>query len=136
MGAADAHIAKYTAHYQSWFPDAPILLVKSTYLHMFLFSHGRKEVAPAAAALKALAGDNVAASSTQGKPVAIFHHFSNGGTISFHNLASAMAPSPLPPHVTIFDSTPGLPGYVNGYRAMAHPLPLLLRPLVHAFLVS
>lgn len=110
--AKDAHIAKYMAKYQVLYPAAQILLIRSTMSCIFRPS----QIGPAmqhAASLVRAAFETPAKSSSS--PPLLIHVFSNGGSSSIANLyeqyAAMAGPNDdkrLPPHVTIFDSCPGL----------------------------
>jgi hypothetical protein len=111
--AKDAHLAKYIIKYQTLYPAAQILLLKSTMSCILRPSQIGPAMKPAVSVLRA--AFQTSASSTPSSPPLIIHIFSNGGSISMAKLYSQYAAmtSPnedkrLPPHITIFDSSPGL----------------------------
>lgn len=108
--ARDAHIAKYVAKYQALYPNAQILLLKSTMSCILRPSQIGLAMKHAASVVHAAFPTPVSPSSP---PPLLVHIFSQGGSSSMAELYeqfSAMAGSDkrLPPHVTIFDSSPGL----------------------------
>ncbi|KAH8781025.1 hypothetical protein F5883DRAFT_539183 [Diaporthe sp. PMI_573] len=122
--ARDAHIAKYLEKYQALYPTAQILLLKSTMGCMLRPSQigpamkraasiVRNAIQPVASSSTVLAALQPAASSAS--PPLLIHMFSNGGSSSLANLyeqyATTAGPKDdkrLPPHITIYDSCPGL----------------------------
>ncbi|KAI1131600.1 hypothetical protein F5Y10DRAFT_233170 [Nemania abortiva] len=112
-GARDVHIAKYLVKYQAMYPAAQILLLKSTMNHMIrpsLIGHSMKH---AASVVREVFQQTPVPLSSG--PRLLIHIFSNGGSSSIANLYeqyAAMAgrneEKRLPPHVTVFDSCPGV----------------------------
>ncbi|KAI0971248.1 hypothetical protein F4678DRAFT_434206 [Xylaria arbuscula] len=125
--ARDVHIAKYVAKYQALYPAAQILLLKSTLKCIINPSRIGPSIKHAAAVVHAAfppkqqaapPPPRTTSSSTSfssSTPQFLIHIFSNGGSSSIANLyeqyaATAVGPDDdkrLPPHVTVFDSSPG-----------------------------
>ncbi|KAG8157948.1 hypothetical protein KVR01_012220 [Diaporthe batatas] len=113
-GAKDAHIAKYVVKYQSMYPAAQILLLKSTMSCMFQPSQISPAMKDATPIIRAAMQPVVSSSSSS--PPLLIHMLSNGGSSSLANLyeqySATAGPNGndkrLPPHVTIYDSCPGL----------------------------
>ncbi|RYP20592.1 hypothetical protein DL767_009417 [Monosporascus sp. MG133] len=110
-GAKDVHIAKYTVKYQALYPAAQILLLKSTMNHIIRPSLIGPSMKHAASVIRAAFKTPISSSS----PHLLIHMFSNGGSSSIANLyeqyAAMAGPNDdkrLPPHVTVFDSCPGV----------------------------
>ncbi|KAF2967061.1 hypothetical protein GQX73_g6514 [Xylaria multiplex] len=108
--AKDVHIAKYIAKYQALYPGAQILLLKSTMNHIIRPSSIGPSMKHAASVVRSAFRTPM---STSFSPQLLIHVFSNGGSSSIANLyeqyASIAGPDDeksLPPHVTIFDSSP------------------------------
>ena len=106
--ARDAHIAKYIVKYQSLYPTAQILLLKSTMAEIVRPSRISPAMKPAIPVVRALSS-----SAQSSSPEVMIHIFSNGGSGSIANLyqqfATAAGPAErFPQHVTIFDSSPGV----------------------------
>ncbi|KAI1323765.1 hypothetical protein F5Y16DRAFT_403099 [Xylariaceae sp. FL0255] len=111
-GARDTHIAKYIVKYQTLYPDAHILLLKSTVNHILRPSLIGPSMKHAAPVVRAVFPQTSASSASF--PDLLIHLFSNGGSSSIANLyeqyAAMAGPNDdkyLPPHVTVFDSCPG-----------------------------
>ncbi|KAJ4294348.1 hypothetical protein N0V90_008038 [Kalmusia sp. IMI 367209] len=109
--ARDAHIAKYIAKYQALYPAAQILLLRST---MDSIVHPSK-IGPAMRVATPVVRAAFQTPVSSSSPPLLIHIFSNGGSSSIANLyeqfAATAGPNDdkrLPPHVTIFDSCPGL----------------------------
>ncbi|KAI0202065.1 hypothetical protein F4808DRAFT_423424 [Astrocystis sublimbata] len=109
--ARDVHIAKYLVKYQALYPAASILLLKSTTSHIIRPSLIGPSMKHAASVVRA-AFQTPTSSSPQSL---LIHMFSNGGSSSIANLYDqyAVLAGPdddkiLPPHVTVFDSCPGV----------------------------
>jgi hypothetical protein len=112
--AKDAHLAKYIVKYQSLYPAAQILLLKSTMSCILRPSQIGPAMKPAASVVRA-AFPTPVSSSPSSPPLLLIHMFSNGGSCSIAKLYEQYAAMTgfneekrLPPHVTIFDSCPGL----------------------------
>lgn len=110
--AKDAHVAKYVTNYQALYPAAQILLLRSTMSCILRPSQIGPAMHHAVPVIRAAFQAPIKDSSS---PPLLVHIFSNGGSSSVANLyeqyAASASPSEdkrLPPHVTIFDSTPGL----------------------------
>jgi len=114
--AKDAHIAKYIVKYQALYPAAQILLLKSTMSCILRPSQIGPAMKPAASVVRAAFQTSVPSSYLP--PFLLIHIFSNGGSCSvaklYEEYAAMAGPDEddedkrLPPHVTIFDSCPGL----------------------------
>lgn len=110
--AKDAHVAKYVTNYQALYPAAQILLLRSTMSCILRPSQIGPAMQHAVPVIRAAFQTPIKDSSS---PPLLIHIFSNGGSSSVANLyeqyAATASPNDdkrLPPHVTIFDSTPGL----------------------------
>ncbi|KAH8688936.1 hypothetical protein GQ44DRAFT_720610 [Phaeosphaeriaceae sp. PMI808] len=110
-GVKDAHIAKYMAKYQALYPAAQILLLRSTMSCIVRPSQIASAMRIAASVLRTAFQTPPSSSS----PPLLIHILSNGGSSSIANLyeqfAAMAGPKDekrFPPHVTIFDSCPGL----------------------------
>ncbi|EPE30542.1 hypothetical protein GLAREA_03509 [Glarea lozoyensis ATCC 20868] len=110
--AKPTHLAKYILKYQTLYPAAQILLLRSTMSCILRPSQIGPAMKPAAIALRAAFQTSTAAVSS---PPLVIHIFSNGGSSSiaklydqYAALAGLSEDTRLPPHVTIFDSAPGL----------------------------
>ncbi|KAF1953073.1 hypothetical protein CC80DRAFT_494942 [Byssothecium circinans] len=138
--AKDVHIAKYIAKYQAMYPAAQILLLRSTMGCIFRPSQIGPLMRVAASAIRAAFQAPVLSSS----PPLLIHAFSNGGSSSIANLyeqfAATAGPNDdkrLPPHVTIFDSCPGLFRIPRAVAFVSVGLPffqkLIAVPFLYAF---
>ncbi|KAK3322825.1 hypothetical protein B0H66DRAFT_555313 [Apodospora peruviana] len=111
-GALDVHIAKYVLKYQSLYPSAQILLVKSTRKLLFRPRLIQSAVIPAVPIIRAcFATSPSPLSSPPSRPKLLIHVFSMGGTSTLANILDAYAASDpsdpiLPGHVKILDSCP------------------------------
>ena len=112
--AKDVHISKYIVKYQALYPAAQILLLKSTMSCILRPSQIGPAMKPAASVVRA-AFQTPVSSSPSSSPSLLIHIFSNGGSCSVAKLyeqyaamAGADEDKRLPPHVTVFDSCPGL----------------------------
>jgi hypothetical protein len=138
MGARDAHIAKYLLQYQTLYPTAPILLLRSEPRHFIAPGGIPADYAPAVPVVCSVFPELEAASSVadnskqpttpaKQQPQLLIHAWSNGGSASLHHLRCALALSanttpsqiPLPPYTLVLDSTPGTFRYRAGYLAFA-----------------
>ncbi|CAG8952780.1 hypothetical protein HYFRA_00009025 [Hymenoscyphus fraxineus] len=111
--AKDAHIAKYVVKYQALYPAAQILLLKSTMSCILRPSQIGPAVNPGVSVVRAAFQTPV--SSSLSPPPLLIHIFSNGGSSSiakmYEEYAATAGPNEdkrFPPHVTVFDSCPGL----------------------------
>ncbi|KAI2601821.1 hypothetical protein GGR54DRAFT_626797 [Hypoxylon sp. NC1633] len=109
-GAKAVHIAKYIVKYQTLYPTSQILLLQSTMNHIIRPSLIGPSMKHAASVVRAIFQAQMSSS-----PRILVHMFSNGGSSSIANLyeqyAALAGPSDdkrLPPHVTVFDSCPGV----------------------------
>jgi hypothetical protein len=110
--ARDVHIAKYLIKYQVLYPSAQILLLKSTMGCIISPSQIGPAIKRAASVVRSALQPGASSSSP---PPLLIHMFSNGGSSSIAHLyeqyATTAGPNDdkrLPPHITIFDSCPGL----------------------------
>ncbi|KAF4984511.1 hypothetical protein FZEAL_320 [Fusarium zealandicum] len=133
--ALDSHIAKYVNKYKALYPSAQILLVKSTSKIMFNPQHLDETVQPIVPVIRAnLPADQSPSSSG---PALLIHMLSNGGSSSVSAICKAYAalardgedPN-LPPHVKIFDSSPGISTLRGTVSFFQVGLPTLQRLLV------
>lgn len=135
-------MAKYIVKYQALYPAAQILLLKSTMSCILRPAQIGPAMKPAASVVRA-ASQSPASSSS---PPLLIHIFSNGGSSSVANLyeqyAATAGPDEdkrLPPHITIFDSSPGLfgiPQAVAFVSSSISPLQqLIAAPFLYAFAV-
>ncbi|KAG8158901.1 hypothetical protein KVR01_011344 [Diaporthe batatas] len=140
--ARDAHVAKYIVKYQALYPAAQILLLKSTGDCILRPAQIGPAMKPAASVVRA--ATQFPASSAS--PPLLIHMFSNGGSSSVANLyeqyAATAGPDEdkhLPPHVTIFDSCPGLFGISQAVAFFDSSLSffqrLIAAPFLYAFVV-
>jgi hypothetical protein len=139
-GAKDVHIAKYMAKYQALYPATQILLLRSTMSCIVRPSQIGPAMKVAASVVRAAFQTPLSNSS----PSLVIHMFSNGGSSSIANLyeqfAATAGPNDdkrLPPHVTIFDSCPGLFRIPRAVAFVNVGLPflqqLIAAPLLYAF---
>jgi hypothetical protein len=139
--ARDVHIAKYITKYQALYPTAQILLLKSTMSCMFRPSQIGPAMRIAASVVRA--SQTPVSSSVPSSPLLV-HIFSNGGSSSIANLYEQFAATAgsgqdkqLPPHVTIYDSCPGLFRMSRAVAFVSVSLPplqqLIATPLLYAF---
>ncbi|KAI1177718.1 hypothetical protein F4777DRAFT_541076 [Nemania sp. FL0916] len=126
--ARDEHIAKYVAKYQALYPAAQILLLKSTINCIINPSRIGPSMKYAADVVRAAfpplqqqpPPPPTTTISSPSTTQLLIHIFSNGGSSSIANLYEQYAATAvgvgvgqkvggkrLPPHVTIFDSSPG-----------------------------
>lgn len=160
MDARDVHIAKYIARYQTLYPTASILLVKSFFRYYFSPNSARSDLKPAVEVIHDVLDHSPSPSTTErnSKPRMLIHVFSNGGSCMLYHLYDLYSesaptitksntyngrndlhhnlPGLLPPHVTIFDSVPGRWSYTGSTQGVLAGLPSgwmrkLLSPLVH-----
>ncbi|KAK7229695.1 hypothetical protein V2G26_001865 [Clonostachys chloroleuca] len=119
--AQDKHIVKYTAEYRALLPNASILVVKSFPGH-FAWIHGaRKELEPAAVAIRSLLSADDQTGMSASRPPMLVHLFSNSGLGTIYNLCDANSGTAerektnprdrLPLHAIVFDSSPGTSEY-------------------------
>ncbi|KAJ9143346.1 hypothetical protein NKR23_g6691 [Pleurostoma richardsiae] len=149
MGSRDQHIAKYTARLQALYPTSPILLIKSVKGHFTRPRSITADVQPAASAMRSILGASgpPPPDPATTRPEMLLLVFSNGGSTTLHHLYLAYAASSgdkdaaaaLPPHATVFDSSPGIRfSYPRSVTAMTAGVTgarrLLLLPVVHLLL--
>lgn len=108
-----AHIKKYVAKYRDLYPAAQILLLKSHTKQIVQPSLIGPAMKDAASIIRAAFPETATPSSSSSE--LLVHIFSNGGSGSMANLyeqfAATAAPDQekrLPPHVSVFDSSPGV----------------------------
>jgi hypothetical protein len=108
FSASQSNCAKYIDAYRSIYPSADILLV-FTSMKQLLWRPGRKapDVRPAIPIIKAVAASMSEKDKTAETPLILLHAFSNAGSAMLARVREAYG-RPFPPHVTIFDSSPGL----------------------------
>lgn len=156
MGAGDKHIAKYLTRYQALYPTSPILLIKSEPKHVVIPSRGKAITAPAVPIIRSLAPAPSPSDLKHNRhPVLLIHLFSNAGSAvknHLYDLFAETAPAGgggrttrdegvLPPHVTVFDSTPGEATYTGSILAFSSTVPpgwrrTLALPLVHLLMMA
>ncbi|KAI1166107.1 hypothetical protein F5B18DRAFT_608741 [Nemania serpens] len=138
--AKDVHIAKYVVKYQALYPAAQILLLKSTTNHIvrpLLIGPSMKH---AASVVRATFQTPISSSS----PHLLIHMFSNGGSSSIANLyeqyAAIAGPNDdkrLPPHVTVFDSCPGVYSITRAVAffnvSLSSSQQLIAAPIIYAW---
>lgn len=137
MEAADVHISKYIAYYQTMYPDATILLIKFVMREAMLSPVATSAVQPAVWHLRSMISAG-ALSATPERPEILVHLFSNGGATTMQNVYSSYAQlfgRPFPLHCTIFDSCPGLHAFSKSYNALIMsfpkgPLRLFMSPFI------
>lgn len=128
MDAREAHLAKYTAKLQALYPDSPIVLVRSFVYH-FTSPRFSGEIEPAAPLIRSIVADSDGNADGGRTPEMLIHVFSNGGSTMLRFLydiyASSARPGEsraLPPHVTVFDSSPGRFSWSGSVTAFSIPL--------------
>jgi hypothetical protein len=125
MGAADKHIAKYTALYRKLIPTARILLLKSVVRTMISsYRKQERDMEPAASAVDDILKE--CAGIPEAKPHMLLHMFSNGGMNSATHLLlelSRKRRQPMPLVGLICDSTPTGAGYRKTYSAFKYSFP-------------
>lgn len=147
MGALPAHIAKYAEPYRAQYPTSPIMIVRSEPSDFFWPRGAHKEMATAAAAIKAAfdvggpgfdgstdvngtAIDNGAVAS----PQLLIHAWSNGGSTTLWRIRAFL--KSLPAYTFLLDSAPGQFNYRATYTAFSLTLTpwlrRLLAPALHA----
>ncbi|KAK7403452.1 hypothetical protein QQX98_010773 [Neonectria punicea] len=134
MNARDAHIAKYVAAHRDLFPDARILLCRSTGPTWVSSALRRRKLEPAMPVLRDLAA------GTGEEPQFLVHMFSNGGVASAATLwdlwASELGGEQyIPRYVVVMDSCPGRWDYKRDYHVAATSLPGWAWPLGHVLVV-
>ncbi|KAB5528039.1 hypothetical protein GE09DRAFT_975575 [Coniochaeta sp. 2T2.1] len=131
MGAGDKHIVKYLTGYQSLYPTSSILLIKLETLQVLIPSVGKKVVAPLAPLIRSLLPANKS-DSTSKKPRLLIHLFSNAGNCMkshlYDHYAATARPNTsddpvLPPHTTVWDSSPGVIVYRGTVSAFSFAFP-------------
>jgi hypothetical protein len=137
--AKDAHIAKYITKYQALYPAAQILLLKSTMGCIVRPS----QIGPAMRAAASVIRATFQTPLTSSSPPLLIHVLSNGGSSSIANLyeqfAATAGPNDdkrLPPHVTIFDSCPGLFHIPHAVAFVSVGLPFFQRLVAAPFLYA
>jgi hypothetical protein len=152
MGAGDKHIVKYLTHYRTLYPTSPILLIKSEPAHVVIPARGLAITRPAVPIIRSLVPPRSPSSSTSSDapPRLLIHLFSNAGSGIKNHLYTLFSTTArpgtddattLPPHVTIFDSTPGEVTYPGSIAAFSSTVPAgwkrtLALPLVHLLMIT
>ncbi|KAM7190942.1 Eukaryotic protein of unknown function (DUF829) domain containing protein [Rhypophila sp. PSN 637] len=139
-GALDSHIAKYTSKYQTLYPTAHILLIKSTRKLFFSPHLVAEAIKPAIPVLKACFPDSSDHSpESLQQPELLIHTFSMGGMSSLVRILDAYSPSSsegggslLPTHITIFDSSPASFSASRLVTFLNQPIPWLSVRVVFA----
>ncbi|VUC34355.1 unnamed protein product [Clonostachys rosea] len=131
MYASPMSIAKYIRGYQALYPAAQILLVRSTAKHILW----RPQTA-SADFNSAVSVIRSAVDSRKPGPQILLHIFSIGGSAALGHIRNAFGNN-LPPHVSVFDSGPGLSGQSRSVAAitaeMRGAVYVLLYPVAHFF---
>jgi len=157
MDARDVHISKYIVRYQTLYPQASILVVKSSFRYFLAPNLARRELLPAVEVIHD-ALDHLSSDRENSKPRLLIHVFSNGGSCMLYYLyeiygkseqeyPNAMtlndkkyshhnATDVIPSHITIFDSVPGRWSYSASTGSVLAGIPAglvrrLAFPLVH-----
>ena len=121
--ALPKHTAKYLTTYHSRYPTAQILMLRSNVGDMMYtpMSIQRKRYKPAVEAIETLQQQG------SGTPKILLHIFSNGGTNSAVQLASAWHDAhqgaALPASAIVFDSAPGSPSLTLAGNAIVSSFP-------------
>uniref|UniRef100_A0A8H7N2K7 Indole-diterpene biosynthesis protein PaxU n=1 Tax=Bionectria ochroleuca TaxID=29856 RepID=A0A8H7N2K7_BIOOC len=146
--AQDKHIVKYIDKYRALFPNASILVVKSFPRHFSWIPGARKELEPAAVAIRGLLSADDQTGTSASRPPMLVHLFSNSGLGTIYNLCDAYSGTKerektnprdrLPLHATIFDSSPGTYEYWPLASAVMFGVPrgkwlarIMATPLAH-----
>jgi hypothetical protein len=126
MEARDIHIAKYITNYitnyQTIFPSSKILLISSPMKSVILAERRKSARKALASAVEYIRANSDTVTNGKGPSRVLFHVFSNGGSINLSHLRTAFEETtgtPLPPHIIVFDSCPGLHTYERGRYAFA-----------------
>lgn len=155
-GATDKRVQHYTQGYHRLWPQASILLIRTSNAEYAFYStkYLRRKLRPAIHAIrrtndKTFRRDSTSSSFSPSSAAApsgtLLHIFSNGGAYVATQLVSSMntilksvgghAGPPLPLRQIVFDSCPGAMTVDRGYQAAARALPVSpLRPLGQAAL--
>ncbi|GAP90137.1 putative indole-diterpene biosynthesis protein [Rosellinia necatrix] len=138
MDAQDVHIAKYSAHYQSVYPNATHLVIKFVMKEAMLAPVANSIVQPAVWYLRSLiAAGNLSAAPS--RPEILVHLFSNGGATSMQNMYASYTRvfgQTFPLHCAVFDSCPGQHAFSTSYNALIAGFPRgLLRFIVSPFII-
>ncbi|RDW66019.1 hypothetical protein BP6252_09654 [Coleophoma cylindrospora] len=122
LNAHPRHIAKFLAHHQLRYPSARIILVTIN-TQQFIFESEAKrkhDMAPVVAAL--LAGPpTTRGTSTAPNDRLLVHVCSSGGAKRLYNILGAyraQTQRALPARAVIYDSSPGIPHFASGLRAL------------------
>jgi Eukaryotic protein of unknown function (DUF829) len=126
-GATAKRIDKYIIQYQQLFPDACILLIRTTILDLTLrsFRETRARLAPARDAICTILGDRDYFFDNGSDGCILLHIFSHGGCNMGIQLALSMREDgvPLPLRAIIFDCCPGDATFQKAYHAATSSLP-------------
>lgn len=117
--APPKNIVKYTAHYQSIFPRARILVFLTTFSDLVLHTQER-QAEPLAPAVELIRSTTTSTSKT------LVHILSNGGSYKLRELCAAYRRSTghiLPINALIIDSAPGRPDFKRSIVAFQTQLP-------------
>ncbi|KAF9701137.1 hypothetical protein EKO04_001173 [Ascochyta lentis] len=148
MDARKAHIAKYVIQYQSLYPTASILLVRSSFACHLKPRSAVKALRPAVSFIQQ---ELSSAEDDDTKSRMLVHMFSNGGSCMMYHLYNVYAKHAtrdtmkiptggkrsqiLPRHLGIYDSAPGGWDYQPSTSAVLHSLPAgLTRQLAFPFI--
>lgn len=129
MAAQPTHITKYITGYQSLFPTAKILLIRSEAPDILYRSTKtlHRRIQPALDVVRSVGDDEASA------PRILLHVFSNGGSHQATNLLQFYQDDTghkFPLHAKILDSCPGRGNFSRSYLALAAPFerqPIYLR---------
>ena len=120
MAAHSTHITKYITGYQTLFPTAPILLIRSEAPDIIYRSKAtlRRRLEPAIDLVRSICAKEPS------RPEILLHVFSNGGSHQAINLLqnyqSAVGQG-FPIHAKILDSCPGRGNFKRSYLALSAP---------------
>ncbi|KAI1852783.1 hypothetical protein JX265_003269 [Neoarthrinium moseri] len=141
-GARSVHIAKYIIKYQALYPASQILLLRSTMNHIIRPSL----IGPSIKCAASVVRSTFPTVTSSASPPLLIHMFSNGGSSSIANLyeqyrimAGPDDEKQLPPHVTIFDSCPGVYSITHAVAFVSVSLSsvqqLIAAPILYAWAV-
>ncbi|KAL8660007.1 MAG: hypothetical protein Q9202_006861 [Teloschistes flavicans] len=125
MSAHPKHILKYVEGYRTRYPNAKILVVKSSPADLFYrrSSTQRRWLAPVVKAIESFSCTDTGAD----EPQIGLHIFSNGGCYQarsfFLAYRAATTAAPFPTHSKIFDSSPGRATFKRSVLALSSGLP-------------
>ncbi|KAK4161066.1 hypothetical protein QBC43DRAFT_346910 [Cladorrhinum sp. PSN259] len=131
MDTYESHLAWYVNQYRALYPQSAAVLVKTRTTGLGFSNVGRSDNQAAVTPLRAILGDD---DSDTTEPRLLIHALYGGGSSSLYHLYDL---PPLPRHITIFDSAPGVWTYqfaFNLFTAGIKPglvKTLLATPLGH-----